>query len=136
MASTFCHRRLLRLTAVVAVVVSSALALSSVAHGYSDRIERRAGELALPDDVLDPSWPTLAPGFEPGGVAPSLEGGDDDGMYLDEAEREELERYLVERGIIPDPNVVLTPSPLGRDDQLGAAPEGTIGEEYSDPADW
>jgi len=122
--------------ALAAVVLVAALALSSPAAAYSDRIERRAGELALPDEVLDPSWPTLSPGFEPGAVSPNLDDSDDDGMYLDEAERQELERYLVERGIIPDPNAVVTPSPLGRDEQLDAAPQGSIGEEYSDPAEW
>lgn len=122
--------------AMAVAVVTTMLALSSLALAYSDRIERRSGELALPDDVLDPGWPELSPRVDESVLPPSLNGDSDDEMYLDEAERQELERYLVERGIIADPNAAEIPSPLGGDDQLDVPPEGSFGEEYSDPSDW
>jgi len=123
-------------TAAVIVGVVLTLACSSGVYGYTDRIERRAGEMALPDEVLDPGWPELS---EPLGVAPpppSIDNSDDDGMYLDQAEREEIERNLIERGLLPDPAASDIPTPLGRDDELDAPPEGTFGEEYSDPSEW
>jgi hypothetical protein len=106
--------------------------LSSASARSADRIERRAGEMALPDAYLDPSWP------DEGSARPivpeesdSVENAPLAEEKPDAAEAEEAERYKEVLGQQDDSGEM-------RQSQIGGTPERPEpdDEETRDPAQW
>ena len=97
------------------------------------RLERRARDLALPDEYLDPQWPSTE--LDGSGVAPeesdSVENVPLDVERPDAAEQEELERYKEALGLEKKPDDF-------SQDNWGQTPRQTgAGEdEPRDPASW
>jgi len=94
------------------------------------RLERRASEMALPDEYLDPQWPsTELDGF----VAPESGSVDDvplDAEQPDSAEQEELDRYKEAMGLEKPDDF--------SEDNWGQTP-GQVGageDDARDPARW
>ena len=101
-----------------------------------NRYERRAAEMALPDPVLDSFGqhePEPMPGLFDARIPDSVDHVALEEEQLDGAEREEYERYMIERGLMQDPH-----DDLSRDRwDGGASPPETAGANaFDDPVEW
>jgi len=124
--------RLEILCGLAAVIALAAVAPRAFAQ-RADRVERRSGQLALPDTYLDPSWPDDASETR---IAPeesdNVQDVPLDEDKLDSAEAEEAQRYKEELELQTD-----RPDEMQRD-EMGGTPEqpDPDDEEARDPAQW
>ena len=113
--------------AVAFVLLVVCLLAPSASAAHVDRVERRARELALPDPLLDPSWPDLGPSRSDSAPAEDRlqeesEPGDEEG--LDESRSAD--------GKVQPPADIEEPgAPL----ETVPHPDGTDGFE-PDPSEW
>jgi len=123
--------------AALAVLLALAVVLPAAALGGSgSRYERRAAEMALPDPVLDPFGdhaPPPMPGLFDERVPDSVDHIQLPEEKMDAAEHEEYERYMIERGLLPDPHDVLRSD---RWDGGSASRDGAGVDAFSDPVEW
>ncbi|RMD85846.1 MAG: hypothetical protein D6815_01015 [Candidatus Dadabacteria bacterium] len=112
------------LAAWLAVAACSLAVCSARAH--VDRIERRSRELALPDPVLDPSWPDLE--TAPASTVPADEAGRD---ATDPGEAVEVEPSTPPERVAPNPDDAGDSEPFG----TATHPDGSDGFG-PDPSEW